>query len=92
MGKPSGTVTFGDQTELFYCNIFRHLKCFQTRNYIVFDDYTIQSIKSGTREQRNTKHRKIRRIFYSCKIRLPPVWPLFISLGENKKTSYTFPA
>ena len=64
MGQPSATVTFGDQRELFYCNIFSHLKCFQTRNDIVFDDYTIQSIKSGTREQRNTKKRKIRRIFF----------------------------
>ena len=62
MGKPSGTGTFGDKT-LFYCNIFSHLKCLQTRNDIVFDDYTIQSIKSGTREERNTKKRKIRRIF-----------------------------
>ena len=58
MGKPYGTVTFRDLAELLCCNIFSHLKGYQTRIYIVFDDYTIQSIKSGTREQRNTKNVK----------------------------------
>ena len=64
------------------------MKGYHTRIDIVFDDYTIQSIKSGTRQQRNTKKRKITRIIDSCKIRLPPVWQSFISLDENKKNSY----
>ena len=58
MGKQYGTVTFGNLAELFCCNIFSHLKGYQTRIDIVFDDYTIQSIKSETREQRNTKNVK----------------------------------
>ena len=83
LGKPTGTITFGDLADIFVKSVLTagsKFSCIQ----VLFDIYYKQSKKSGTRTRRGKKHKPVRRIVDSRDVPLPSNWNGFLKMAENK--------
>ena len=81
MGKPKDAKTFKDFAQIFV-NSVNQAGADYTRIDIVFDRYTEESIKAGTRIRR--RGTPICRIIESGDVPLPQDWQGFLSLPEIK--------
>ena len=85
IGKPNDCSTFGGFADIFVRKVNSYYSDIVKRMDVVFDRYIGQtSIKSTTRTKRTGNKRPIRKVIDSKDVRLPQMWPKFISLDENK--------
>ena len=90
MGKPVGSMTFGDISDAFHDAVFNYLCERCTRVDVVFDRYRKESIKSGIRAKRAGQSRPIRRNIDGRDVALPVNWKQFIDLTEKKSNLTQF--
>jgi len=56
----------------------------------MFDQYKVESIKSGTRTKRKKGKQPVQRLITDESVPLPSDWPNFMALGANKEDLATF--